>query len=56
MLSGCATRRYGCEYDIDVGFEWLGVLSKDISRDLLGKGEDERVEGDDMERCPYSVW
>ena len=50
MLSGWATRRYGCEYDIDVGCELLGAPIKDGSRGVPGNGEDERVDGDEADR------
>jgi len=50
VLSGCATRRYGCEYDIDVGLDRLGVIASEASRVVPGKGDDDRVEGDEADR------
>jgi hypothetical protein len=48
-LSGWATRRYGWEYDMDVGLEMLGAV-KGKSRGIPRYGEEERVDGDEAER------
>lgn len=52
VLSGWATRRYGCEYDMEVGFERVGLLvvvDRESSREGPGKGDEERVDGDEEE-------
>jgi len=55
VLSGCATNRYGWEYDMEVGFDVLGLLAKDASGALPVKGEEDLVDGDDAERWAESV-
>jgi hypothetical protein len=55
VLSGWATKRYGWEYDMDVGFEVLGLLTKEASREPPGKGDEDRVEGDEADRYAESV-
>jgi hypothetical protein len=55
VLSGCATRRYGCEYDMEVGFDRPGPLGRDPSLGVPGKGDGERVEGEGADRHAESV-
>jgi hypothetical protein len=54
-LSGCATKRYGWEYDMDVGLEVLGLLAEDASLEPPGNGDEGRVIGEEAERCADSV-
>ena len=40
---------------MEVGLELLGELLEKGSRDTPGSGEDDRVVGEDKERCPDKV-
>jgi hypothetical protein len=40
---------------MDVGFELLGVLVNEGSRDVPDNGDDERVDGDDADRYAERV-
>jgi hypothetical protein len=40
---------------MEVGFDVLGLLTMEASREPPGNGDDDRVDGDDAERCADSV-
>jgi hypothetical protein len=40
---------------MDVGFDALGLLTSDVSREPLGNGDEDRVVGDDAERYAERV-
>jgi hypothetical protein len=55
VLSEWATRRYGWEYDMEVGFDVAEVLAWNASRVFPASGEDDLVDGDDADRDAESI-